>query len=318
MKGLSEFLNKELSIQQNERLRIGDDFFSPGYWAALAAYCRFKRIKFDEIQFSSDKIKGYAHAIALENALDGTDSYPYERKNSGFNYCPLVLLNSTDDTDKATATINSCIRQLFNSANLSDFVKDLCEVVGDLHDNVWSHGKSTGFSTAQKWKKPYTTSEFFFEFALADCGLGFLRELQRVGLSIQCDEDAISWCIEKGNSSKKLKNYNEWSQRLPQDIAGNPIPGIGHAVMSENHHMGLGLAKLIELVSNYKGELWLSSGEKTLVINTNGARSFENQLQKWQGVALACRFDIDIDKAKNYNKSIDDEVTTSLINLLRV
>jgi len=315
MYGLSEFLSRDLGIQKNGQLSIGVDWKPPGYWAALAACCRSKQIEFGKLHFYSEQTKGYASAIALESALNGMDSYQYERKKSGENYSPLVLLNSADGTDKATSTINSCIRYLFDSQDISDFVKDLCDVVGDLHDNVWSHGKSTGFSMAQKWKNSNTNGECF-EFALADCGLGFLRELQRVGLLVQSDEESINWCIEKGNSSKTLKVIDEWSQRLPQDIAGNPIPGIGQAVMSENHHMGLGLAKLVELINNYKGLLWLASGEKTLVINDKGNKSFKNNVQKWQGVALACRFDIE--KVKQYKKNNDDEVITSLINLLGV
>lgn len=315
MKGLSEFIGCDLANGQDWLLRIENNFATPGYWAALASYCRFEYIGFDKLHFSNERKREYASAIALENALNGIDSYPYQRINSGLNYSPLVLLNSADDTDKATQAINSCIRHIFDNKELSRFVKDLCDVVGDLHDNVWSHGKSTGFSMAQKWQK-YGTNEYCFEFALADCGLGFFGELKRVGFPIQNDEDAINWCIEKGNSSKKLKIVDEWSQRLPLDIAGNPMPSIAHPVMSENHHMGLGLAKLIALVNNYKGQLWLVSGEKTLIIDENGNRSFKNNSQKWQGVALACRFDTE--KVKNYNNSNDDEAIASINELLRM
>ncbi|PPD44397.1 MAG: hypothetical protein CTY16_11795 [Methylobacter sp.] len=315
MYGLSEFLSRDLGIQKNGQLSIGVDWKPPGYWAALAACCRSKQIEFEKLHFYSEKTKGYASAIALENALSGKDSYQYERKKSGENYSELVLLDCADGTDKATSTINSCIRYIFDSREVSGFSKDLCDVVGDLHDNVWSHGKSTGFSMAQKWDD-YNTKGCCFEFALADCGFGFLGELRRVGLPFDCDEDSISWCIEKGNSSKKLKVRDEWSQRLPQDIAGNPIPGIGQPVMSENHHMGLGLAKLIDLINNYKGQLWLASGEKTLVIDDQGNKRFKHNVQKWQGVALACRFDTE--KVKNYKKYDNDEVITSLINLLGV
>jgi len=317
MYGLSEFLGNELRVLSNGQLFIQDNFTLPGYWAALAAYCKSEQIEFDRLYFSGDKTKVYASAIALENALNGKDSYQYERRGSGENYSELVKLDCADNTDKATSTINRCIRNIFSNSDNSEFANDLCNVIGDLHDNVWSHGNSTGFSMAQKWKD-YNTKECCFEFALADCGLGFLRELTRVGLTFTCDEESIDWCIQKGNSSKNLKDKvkNEWSQRLPPDIAGNPIPGIGQPVMSENHHMGLGLAKLIELINNYKGQLWLASGVKTLVIDANGNKSFKNNVQKWQGVALACRFKAE--KVKNYKKYKDDEVITSLINLLGV
>ena len=94
------------------------------------------------------------------------------------------------------------------------------------------------------------------------------------------------------------------------------MPSIGQPVMSENHHMGIGLAKLIALVNNYKGQLWLVSGEKTLFIDSNGNRRFKNNSQKWQGVALACRFDTE--KVKSYNKPNDDEAIASINELLRM
>jgi hypothetical protein len=298
-KDLLNFLSNPLTSQI-------DGFIVPGYWTALAAYCRDKNISFEQLDISDNR-KSYAVAIALEKALSQTDNYPYERKNSGANYSELVLLNSVDDTDKATGTINSCIRYLFNAAELTCFVQDLCDVVGDLHDNVWSHGKSTGFSMAQKWQD-------CFEFALADCGLGFLQELKRVGLVIENDEKAIEWCVIEGNSSKKQKPTNDWSQRLPQDISGNPMPNIGQIVDSENHHMGLGLAKLLNLVNTYQGQLWLASGEKTLVVEPNGNKWFKTNALKWQGVALACRFNIET--VKKCHKNNNDEATNAILELL--
>ncbi len=314
MHGLLEYLRKNQSIQSDGILTICDSFLSPGYLTALAAYCKSNQIEFSKLTFSNIDTQSYVSAIGLEPVLGGTDSYPYARKNSGVNYSQLVLLNSVDDTDKATSAINGCIRDIFQNENNKKFINELCAVVGDLHDNVWSHGKSTGISMAQKWKKQNSNNEFLFEFALADCGLGFLAELKRVGLSINNDKDAIEWCIVKGNSSKNLKKPDEWSQRLPLDISDNPIPGIGKAVISENHHMGLGLAKLIKLVSDYKGQLWLSSGLNTLHISVDGSKKFFSH-NTWKGVALACQFDTECTKC--YIKSDENEITGSLIELLR-
>lgn len=288
-----------------------DGFTVPGYWTILAAYCRANNISFNQLKISENR-KSYAETIALEKALNQTDNYPYERKNSGANYSELVLLNSVDDTDKATSTINSCIRHLFNTSELTCFVQDLCDVVGDLHDNVWSHGKSTGFSMAQKWQDCYAQQDCF-EFALADCGSGFLKELKRVGLDIENDKEAIEWCVIQGNSSKKQKKIDDWSQRLPTDMTGNPMPN-AQIVDSENNHMGLGLAKLLDLVNTYQGQLWLASGEKTLVVKPNGNKFFKTNVLKWQGVALACRFNIET--VKNCHKNNNDEATNAILELL--
>lgn len=314
MEGLYSFLNQDAVNSAIDNVSVRGSFITPGYWVALAAYCRYKNIAYSCLNFEYEITKNYASAIALKPSLGEEDDYQYKRKNSGQNYSELVNLKDSEDTDRATEVINSCIRNLFSEQELSTFVGDLCEVVGDLHDNVWSHGKSTGFSMAQKWSNFDSTSSSF-EFALADCGFGFLAELKRVGIDIKSDQEAIDWCIKEGNSSKNLKQKDEWQQRLPPDIAGNPMPGLGKPVVSENHHMGLGLAKLLQLVHNYKGKLWLTSGEQSLIVKQNGKSEYYKNKQKWQGVVLACRFDTE--KAKEYVSSSDD-ITTSLIDFLRV
>lgn len=283
-----------------------DGFNAPGYWTTLAAYCRDQKITFGDLKIPRDELRQYACAIGLETALNQTDSYPFNRINSGKNYSPLVLLNSADETNKANSAIISCIRYLFQDTQQSDFINDLSSVIGDLHDNVWSHGKSTGFSMAQKWKDN-------FEFSLADCGLGFLRELQRVNLKIQDDESAINWCIQEGNSSKKTKKADEWSQRLPADMMGSPMPN-AQIIENDNNHMGLGLAKLLNLVNTYQGRLWLASGEKTLVVEPNGNKMFKTNNLNWKGVTLACRFNIEA--VKNCHKNNTDEATDAILDLL--
>lgn len=233
------------------------------------------------------KTLGYAKAIAIERALDEADTYTYARKRAGENYSPLVLLESREQTDGAVSEINQCIRGLFGEAEFAEFVSSICELVGDLLDNVWAHGKSTGFSMAQKWSD---APGFLFEFAVADCGMGFLREVRRVGTpNIADDRAAIEWCIQPGNSTKK-RDVDEWAQRLPTDMMGNPMGTFGHVVESESHHMGLGLAKLITAVEKFHGWCWLASGNAMLCIS-DGQRTYTNLPIPWQGVALACRFD---------------------------
>lgn len=313
MNGLLAFLNYHSVVGENGRVNIGSGHKVPGYWAALAAYCRANEISYSDIDFANEKLESYSSAIALEHAISGKDGYSYERKNSGRNYSELVVLDNQDNTDKATRAINSCIRDIFEQNSLPDFVNDLCDVVGDLHDNVWSHGKSTGLSMAQKWSSYKDSEHQFFEFALADCGLGFFNELKRTNIiKVADDKEAIEWCVQEGNSSKKKDSISDWDQRLPQDIMNNPMLNIGRPVMSENNHMGLGLAKLLNLVNNYDGQLLLASGSDVLIIN-NGKKSFYSPVRGWNGVALSCRFDTK--KVNNYKKS-DDEDITSLIHLL--
>lgn len=141
---------------------------------------------------------------------------------------------------------------------------------------------------AQRWNnKP----GFNFEFAVADCGLGLLRELERVGMQeIHDHKAAIEWCIQRGNSTKKC-SADEWEQRLPADMMGNPIGRDARVVETENHHMGLGLAKLIDAVDQFHGYCWIASGDAMLFISPDGKRTYSKLAIAWQGVAIACRFD---------------------------
>lgn len=278
MNGLYELLNRQEGLTEIGRdgfFDIAGGYCSPGFWTAYVARARARNLQLDELAIAGDTLQ-YAKAIAIERALGQDDTYPHQRRRAGDTYSPLVLLESQEQTDNATGEINRCIRGLFNEPLYRDFSASMCELVGDLLDNVWAHGKSTGFSMAQKWSNQI--GGFQFEFAVADCGLGFLRELKRAGIrDIDTHQEAIAWCIQKGNSTKK-RTVDEWEQRLPPDMMGNPIAGIGRVVESDNHHMGLGLAKLVESVERFRGWLWLASGDAMFCILPDGRRSHETAL----------------------------------------
>jgi hypothetical protein len=290
MMGLRELLGRQVpttSVGRDGFFDVEDSFCTPGFWSAYAARALQRGVHTGELGLSG-KLKGYAHAIGIERALGEADSFPHDRRRAGQTYSPLVLLDTPELTEKATGEINGCIRGLFPEQEYAAFVASICELVGDLLDNVWSHGKSTGFSMAQRWGKD--REGFFFEFAVADCGLGFLRELRRVGIpGIDGHRDAVAWCIQKGNSTKK-KAVNAWAQRLPLDVMGNPMPGLGMIVETDNHHLGLGLAKLVEATERFSGRLWLASGDALLNIHPRRGRTYETIGIEWQGVAAACRF----------------------------
>ncbi|WP_175864540.1 hypothetical protein [Burkholderia cepacia] len=282
----------------------------------LAAAGKAAGVSFQDLKFYSGANAKYAAALRLPNALGEKDEYPFVRYNEGRNYSGLVPLESAETTDTATASVNGCIRHIFADAQLGRFVQDLQEVVGDLHDNVWSHGKSTGFSMAQRWRKT-GEPEYWFEFALADRGLGFLRELNRVGIpNISTHADAIGWCIQKGNSSKKVKVQDDFAQWLPPDMMGNPIPGVGTIREKENHHMGLGLAKLVSLVERYDGKLWLASGDGLLSITPENGMEMNQAPSVCQGVGIAVRFDTGTIRQRLAAGEAEDETTANLITLL--
>lgn len=293
MLGLCDLLQRNVALSEFGRDGFFDfpnDYGSPGYWTAYTARARLRNLRLAELGIPAGEALDYARAIRIQRALGEPDTYPHERKRAGLNYSPLVLLESREQTDQAFGEISNCIRGLFSEPEYAEFVSTICDLIGDLLDNVWSHGKSTGFSMAQKWRDQQP-GEFFFEFAVADCGLGFLREVKRTGIQgIETDRAAIEWCIQRGHSTK-MKPVSDWAQRLPQDIMNNPMPNVGHVVESDNHHLGLGLAKLVEGVERFNGTLWLASGASMLGIHPEKGHVYEELRIPWQGVAIACRFE---------------------------
>lgn len=290
--------------------QVSESYCGPGYWVAFAARARARKLKINDLDISAQH-RDYAKAIMLESVLGEPDTYPHGRPGQGWNYSPLVTLADVSETDRATGSINSCIRTLFPALELKRFVNALCDVVGDMHDNVWSHGNSTGISMAQKWNKPRSAGQVQnLEFALADCGYGFLAELKRSGIAgkfrISNDADAIRWCIQEGHSSKKRED-DGWTQRLPEDAMGNPMGAIARVKDKENNHLGLGLYKLTELVRAFSGELWLVSGDA--MFHLCPANETYTQIScPWQGVALACRFSTDavLQQAKRLESTPDE------------
>ena len=165
---------------------------------------------------------------------------------------------------------------------------------------------------AQRWKVP-NEDDFYLEFALTDCGTGFFREVRRAGLDIESDRDAIAWCIQEGHTTKGPREDDGWAQRMPGDMMVNPLRGIERARVGENHHAGLGLYKLTELVGFYRGTLWLGSGSQLLKIRPDGTE-WHGEIENWDGVAIACRFRMSA--VENAGDRADDNQIEELARLL--
>lgn len=144
------------------------------------------------------------------------------------------------------------------------FADDLITTIGELHDNVWSHGQGIGVSQAQIYSIKGKTH---IELAVADCGIGFFRELRSKGIRIDTCREAIEWCLEEGNTSKGPKEEDDgWSQRLPEDAMGSPMNTATTQQDQGNHHQGLGLYLLECLVNNAKGQLQIASGNALITL----------------------------------------------------
>lgn len=319
--GLKDGIQRMAAFHNREtnNLSLPNDHCYPGYIAVLAAYVNHHGIPESNCDLPGD---GYLNAIGLHKALWGEDRYEQGRINVGTNYSLVTALKNVEAVDTATSSINSCIRRLtFPERQVyPQGVSDLTHVVGELHDNVWSHGKSTGFSFAQKWAVPRTQrQEYYLEFALADCGMGFLRELQRAGIAgIDNHRDAISWCIREGNSSKHADLIDDWAQQLPHDNMGGSMFGSGVPVAvkeKDNNHQGLGLAHLMKLVNTYRGQLLLASGDVCLVADGEDV-CYEDLETAWPGVAISCRFKISDLAVEHDNEHDIDQDLADIIRAL--
>jgi len=285
-----EKLDSYIDLQE-QKFIVPHGFRYPGFYVAMAA--TIKRLNFPRecVVSPNDggEFLGYSSAIALSKALWGVDDYQHRRQNLGSNYSALIHIDNEEAVNSASECITSCIKRLAGAKGNAQGIQNLTNVVGELHDNVWSHGLSSGFSMAQKWKKA-KSEDHFFEFAVADTGMGFLDELRRADIQGIADEkDAIEWCITKGNTTKKPAD--DWAQSVPRDIVGgSPFGGAIRTKHKENNHQGLGLAKLVDLVLHYKGDLCLASGSFLLKLNNKGVKTWRQLPSPWKGVAISCRF----------------------------
>lgn len=265
-------------------------FLYPHNIVTFAAYLKSNQIKKENVKIICTKadISSYLDTVGFNKVVWGEEIHNH-RHSHGKNYSPLVLLENEESVDESTNYINSCILHLAESDK--NGAQDLCEIVGELTDNVWSHGEAMGFSMAQKYAGN-------INFALADCGKGFYQELKSANIpNINNHIDALEWCIKPGNSSKKVKQENEDSflQRLPPDCIGNPMPGIAK-YKSDNNHEGFGLAKLINLLTKYKGEINIISGDAKLVVSSLKGDFPQQEISSiapnfWKGVIINCGID---------------------------
>ncbi|AXI03866.1 hypothetical protein HYN46_14080 [Aquirhabdus parva] len=289
--------------------------YGPGFIAALTAVLFERRV--DERSFDThSEVMSYLRTLGLHRVLWGNDVGAFQRVNEGRNYSPITALHNAEQVDNATTTINNCIRNFVRNRQ-SQGISELTKVVGELHDNVWSHGKSTGFSMAQKWAVTGTNrGDYYLEFALADRGFGFLEEMKRSRKNYaSTDQEAIEWCIVEGHSTKHADDEDEWFQRLPEDFTGvSPMGRVG-VVTSENHHQGLGLANLVSLVQRYDGVLHIASGNSLFTMRNN-TKEFSAVKTPWKGVTISCRFK-ESSLLRQIEKDVIDAETAAIMSRLR-
>ncbi len=302
-------ISNESSNTDSIGLNIPSGFINPGAWVIFASAARKNQVPSERISFPNFDVQHYSSAIGFNDCVYGKDDYEYNRKNVGNSYSPLTRLECMESTDTANNQIISCVmKMLANPDTLGG--TDLVNVIGELHDNVWAHGRATGVSMAQK---STDSGRQAVEFALADTGHGFLRELQRYRRPAEDDIQAIQWCVAKNNSTKLADDDDDWAQSVPDDImGGTPFGATVPRVTSRLNHQGLGLWKLTELIRKYRGKLTLVSGNGCLQMDTGGQMVYSN-CPSWEGVALSCRlYEDELDKD---DEAPDDQVAAIMKRL---
>jgi hypothetical protein len=264
-------------LQEIDRLLLGQQrslsFLAPATAACLAAARRSGAEV--NVRFTGHA-ESYAHTVGLDAILAGGP--PPRIPVTGRSYSPLVELDSHASIEGCNAVINELVEgQLTDYPALAD---QAAQIIGELHDNVPSHAGGVGFSMAQLY-----SVEGFLELAVVDCGRGMLSNVRRRVGSIGDHAAAIEWCLEKGHTS--VLPPDEWAQRLPDDAMSSPYGETVATRTSDNHHAGLGLWKLNQIVTAARGEFVVWSGDARVLTDVSGA-SREGALF-WRGVAIILR-----------------------------
>ncbi len=63
----------------------GRGFCAPGFVVALTALAKRDNVSFAQLR-GNERFLGYAQALGMEHALDGVDTYPFERPREGVKY----------------------------------------------------------------------------------------------------------------------------------------------------------------------------------------------------------------------------------------
>lgn len=311
------------SVLSKKPINLRSGYYTPGFLVVITAFLHKHKVTREGFNILDDQNSGYFSAMRLAEVLWGQDDFEFTRSNAGTNYAPLTQLASRDAVDDATQQINGCLRKMAEHAEHFDYLesvgfREMLRVVGELHDNVWSHGLDSGFSAAQR---RVVQDQPEIEFALADTGVGFLGELRSSGIAltngISDDKGAIEWCIKEGNSSKLAEHEDDWGQNIPEDFVGKNPYGQGvstRRIPTGNHHQGLGLAKLMQLARSYDGLLYLLSGDTSMCLK-NGDISYKKLSKPWQGVAISLTLQ-EAKMAAAQDEQPSDDIA-DIMNLLR-
>lgn len=268
-------MNNRTLIASVKLLKRGEQvdlaFLSPIVCAGLAAWFLEDPSARDLVHLSGDA-DWYSDLIGFSALLRGEIQPRPAASTSGSTrrqtMSPLTSLARPAEVESCNERVTSILRDT-NAMTIEEQASagPLRMLVGELHDNVASHANGRGYSALQVY-------ESRAEFAVCDYGCGFLRNVRRVERVVDTHRDAIEWVLVRGNTTARPPD--RFAQRSGPDWEEQA---------QYNHHMGIGLWRLVQLVERTSGELWIWSGDSTYH-RTGHEYSFRPAPVTWPGVMI--------------------------------
>jgi hypothetical protein len=126
------------------------------------------------------------------------------------------------------------------------------------------------------------------EVCVADVGRGMLANVQTVETTLSTHSEAIQWCLGEGHTTAKPSD--EWAQHIPEDAPQNPYGSEVETHHTRNHHAGLGLWKLAQIVRATGGALGIWSGDARWQLQDG--REDLVPAPFWRGMIVALRLPV--------------------------
>jgi len=268
------------------------DFLHPVLVAGAAALQKHQPVK-KRLRLAPG-VTSYAETIGLNDVLNGYDPRPPQKYKT---YSGLTKLNSPELVEQVSGVISDFVYVAYR--DFDTVATLIAKSIGELHDNVTSHSRGTGYSCAQIYKNDLW-------FVVADNGIGMKRNVARIE-PVQSDYEAIEWCLKKNNTT--ARQIDEFAQRLPADAFQNPYPPSVSIVQEDypNHHQGLGLWHLSELVRKTSGDLHIWSGSSQFIAKPSGV-SKRDTSRIWEGTLLCIRLPLEPNHTEmsQWNQSLEE------------
>ena len=205
----------------------------------------------------------------------------------GKTYTPIVNVSDRQDVERMrNSLINTISRQFSHLSvpHLSDLKKYLNHMFSELLNNVADHSQSAigGYAMAQYYPKKRKV-----QFAVADCGCGFLKNIAAKFTDIDNESDAVKKALERG------------------------ITASSHLAYGQERNAGYGLYTLDTILKETNGKMTIISNEACLIMSGDIKDYFELETP-WEGTVVAFEFleentEYEFEQIRNLWLITDDE-----------